>query len=311
MTSPRPVPRDALVSIITPTLDMCDRLKRCIDAVHAQTYGRIEHVVVDGGSSDGTIAYLESEGRVRWISEKDDGQSDALNKGFGMASGDVLTWLNADDTLDARAVEAAVEALRREPGAGLAYGDVEIVMGDRRWVEKPPATLTLDSFRRGNVISQPGTFFTRWAFDAVGGQVDPEFSLTMDFELWLRFATAGIEAVYVPRTLAHFEIHSESKTGSQSPLRFAEEDARALRKHGMVHEAAMAIDRWWWNQTVDELEQMLRNGRRAEARRFARDRLARMRPVGDRVRLFLWLGRVAPWAARRVVRRRTFPSRRA
>ena len=290
-----------LVSIVTPTYNMADRLPRCVESVAGQTYPHVEHVVVDGASTDGTKDYLASQTDLKWISEPDQGQSDALNKGFAMADGEIVTWLNADDVLLPGAVAAVVDAFRANPAAGWVYGDLEVRRGDERWVTKPPPRVTTTTFRRGNVVSQPGTFFTAAALEQVGG-IDADFHLTMDFELWLRFVAAGIPAVYVPIPLAAFEVHLGSKTGSQGELAFAMEEFRALQKHGQPHAAAMAIDRWYWDETLTRLVALLTSHQYVEARALAREAVGHLHPVASRARLFLWAAVLAPALARRLTR---------
>ncbi|MDQ6928651.1 MAG: glycosyltransferase [Actinomycetota bacterium] len=290
-----------LVSIVTPTFGMADRLPVCVGSVADQDYPHIEHIVVDGGSSDGTTDYLASKPHLRWISEPDNGQSDALNKGFAMAAGEIVTWLNADDALLPGAVTAVVDALRSHPDAEWVYGDLEVQRGAERWVSKPASQLLATSFRRGNVISQPGTFFTAAALKRVGG-IDENFNLTMDFELWLRFMEAQVQAIYVPVTLATFEVHEGSKTGSEGGLAFALEEFRALQKHGQPHAAAMAIDHWYWDETLSEMVELLSHGRYREARRVANDARPNLHPVFGRPRLFLWAARISPRAARYLAR---------
>lgn len=292
---------DIRVSVVTPTFNMADRLPRCIESITRQSYPHVEHIVIDGGSSDSTVEYLQRRTDIRWISEPDSGQSDAINKGFRMAGGDLLTWLNADDTLLPDAVASIVSAARSHPESGLIYGDIEVVKDGTRKVLRPPRDLGLTSFQRGNVISQPGTFFTRWALDRVG-LIDETFHLTMDFELWLRIVAAGIATTYVPSVLASFEVHGESKTGSVRAFDFAEEEARALQKHGQPHSAAMAIDRWFWDQELNGLARLLASGQYAEARRRAHADLSQLHPVISRSRLFLWAARLAPRLARSVTR---------
>src|SRR5205823_10324133 len=102
----------ALVSIVTPSLDQAAYLREAIESVRAQTYVPVEHVVVDGGSTDSTLEILREYDGLRWVSEPDRGQSHALNKGFAMARGDVLGWLNADDAYEPDAVAGAVAALQ-------------------------------------------------------------------------------------------------------------------------------------------------------------------------------------------------------
>ena len=289
-----------LVSIVTPTFNMVDRLPRCVESVAAQSYPRIEHVVVDGCSADGTVDYLSGQHHLTWISEPDSGQSNALNKGFAMANGEIVTWLNADDVLLPGSVEAVVNALRAVPEAGWAYGDLEVQRGDERWLTKPPPQISARSFRRGNVISQPGTFFTASALRHVGG-IDEDFHLTMDFELWLRFARAKIPAVYVPFPLARFEVHEASKTGSEGSLAFALEEFRALQKHGEPHAGAMAIDRWYWDETLSKLAELLVNHQYREARAVAHEARTQLHPVFGRARLFLWAVRLSCRLARPLV----------
>lgn len=290
------MPPNPLVSVITPTFGMADRIERCIRSISEQSYPNVEHVVVDGGSTDGTIEILQRSSGVRWVSEPDRGQSDAINKGLRTAAGDVIGWLNADDELAPGAIRRIVDALAANPLAGLAYGDIDVVEPDRTWRLDASPTFGMSALWRGTTIWQPGTFWTRWAQEAVG-EIDEEFHLAMDFEYWLRFAKAGIDGVHVPHVLARFEIHDSSKTGVASKLDFAEEEARALRKHGEIHGAAMAIDRWYWADVVQRVGEAARAGRGEEARATAREALGRMHPIRSRPRLFLLLAAIAPRAA--------------
>lgn len=288
------------VSVVTPTYNMVDRLPRCVDSVAAQTWRDIEHIVIDGGSSDGTVDYLRTQPHLKWVSEKDSGQSNALNKGFAMASGQILTWLNADDSLSQRAAEIAATTLTKAASLDLIYGDIEVVRGWHHRIVKPPATISLGSFRRGNVISQPGTFFTARALEAAGG-IDESFHLTMDFELWLRMMMVGVQARYEPEVLASFEIHGDSKTGSRATLAFAQEEQRAFLKQGWHQEAAMTIDRWFWNDTLDQIVDALEAGEPSRAREVASAALPNLHPVLSRTRAFLWATRWTPGLAHLIV----------
>lgn len=291
-----------LVSIVTPTLNMGDRLERCIASVRAQTYSSIEHIVLDACSTDGTVDLLQRTEGIRWVSEPDRGQSDAINKGLRMATGDVLGWLNADDELVPTTVENVVAALARRPEAGLVYGDIELVENGVRTRVPPSGEFSADAMWRGNTISQPGTFWTRWA-QAIVGDLDEDFHLTMDYELWLRFARARIPALYLPEVVARFEVHEASKTGTAGTLAFVEEEARALRKHGETHGAVMAIDRWYWSDIVRQVGEAALAGRGDEAAAIARRSLPRMTPLRSRTRWFLWLAAVSPRLAGSLYRR--------
>jgi GT2 family glycosyltransferase len=232
---------DPIVSIVTPCLNPGARLARCLDSVAAQTYGRIEHIVIDGASKDGTTELLRASRGIRWISEPDTGQAKAINKGFDLASGEILTWLNADDLLKPDAVERVVSAFDHMPGLGLAYGDCLIVEdGVEVLTWRPPRRLTLQSIESGSSIPQPGAFVARSALQRVG-RLDESFELAMDVDLWLRLLGAGIECRRVTGVVSIFELHGDSKTGSLPRRRFFEETARAFLLAGLPHGAALAL----------------------------------------------------------------------
>jgi glycosyltransferase involved in cell wall biosynthesis len=176
-----------LVTIVTPSLNQARYLRAAIESVRAQDYPRIEHIVVDGGSSDATLDILREFDDIRWISELDRGQSHALNKGFALARGEVFGWLNADDAYLPHAVSRAVGFLQ-ESGAGLVYADVTRVNDDglnpRRIRSRPQWDLWTE-LNLGCGIYSPSVFFTRAAYDSVG-VLDESLELTMDYDLWLR-----------------------------------------------------------------------------------------------------------------------------
>jgi GT2 family glycosyltransferase len=243
------------VSVVTPCLNPGADLQRCLDSVAAQMHADVEHVVVDGGSDDGTRELLAGAAGVRWVSEPDSGQSEAINKGFALATGELLTWLNADDELLPEAAGLAVAAIQAAPDVGWVYGNCEIVDASRSGVRVPAATLDADSFLWGNVIAQPGTFFTREALAAAGG-VDERLRLAMDFDLWVGLTDAGVSACYVPQTLARFHITPESKTGSHGHSAFLAEEALSFVRRGHPRAAAVAAGRsaaWaaWQDGTVE------------------------------------------------------------
>lgn len=231
-----------LVSVITPCLNARDWLERCLDNVASQTYADIEHIVVDGGSTDGTVELLESRG-TRFLSEPDSGQANAINKGFRLATGDLLGWLNADDLFVPDAVEAVTGAFRGNPSAGWNYGQSRVERnGKPELALPPPRRIRKTTLASGNLLTQPGFFMARWALERVG-ELDESLHLGMDYDLWLRLVDAGIPAVYVPRVLAIYEVHENSKTGIVHPSEFVREWAEALFKSGRTREAAFAFGR--------------------------------------------------------------------
>ena len=263
------------VTVVTPCLNPGERLERCLDSVAAQTYPDVEHLVVDGGSTDGTVELLERRG-VPFVSEPDEGQTDAIAKGFARAQGDMLTWLNADDELEPSAAELVVSS-----GADWVYGDCVVVEGDRRTIWRPPPRYGPREVEAGEMIPQPGSFFTQDALERAGG-LDTTFDLAMDIDLWVRLVDAGIEARYVPVELAVFEIHAASKTGYIGRKDFMLEHARALEKSGRRRAAAAAIGRAAAFGEVPEVPawadaQLVRTARSAE---LGIERLRRRDPRG-------------------------------
>jgi glycosyltransferase involved in cell wall biosynthesis len=199
-----------LVSIVTPSLNQARYLREAIESVRAQSYEPIEHIVVDGGSTDGTLELLGEYEGLQWISEPDRGQSHALNKGFALARGEVFGWLNADDAYEPGAVAGGVAAL---DGVGLAYADVTRVNDDRvnpRRIRSRPTWDLWTELNDGNGVFSPAVFFTREAFEAVGG-IDESLHLAMDYDLWLRigkrFGARHVDAVWAVQRL-----HDEAKT---------------------------------------------------------------------------------------------------
>jgi GT2 family glycosyltransferase len=217
-------------------------LTHCLDSVSAQTYEDVEHIIVDGGSTDGTVELVRSRG-LQLISEPDRGQTHALNKGFALATGDYLGWLNADDWLVPHAVERVVAAFAANPEVGWVYCECEVRKenGDSE-IARPPARLNKRTLELGNRLTQQGVFVARWALDRVG-PLDEELDLVMDVDLWLRLIDADVPAAYVPEPLAVFLIHESSKTGSVDLSEFYREEAVALLKSGRRLPAAAGLGR--------------------------------------------------------------------
>lgn len=200
----------------------------------------MEHIVVDGASTDGTVGLLQSAGRIRWISERDSGQSEALVKGFHLAKGDILSWLNADDELLPGAIRVVVDGFSRLPDVGWVYGRALIGGPGMRPVVEPVGPVHDRDLEFGNPIVQPSTFFRRSALD-VAGSVDPELHLAMDLDLWLRFIERRIPRAFVPSVIAKMTYDDRSKTSRIARTEFMKENFLVYLKNGWIGPAYLAL----------------------------------------------------------------------
>ncbi len=203
-----------LVSIVTPSFNQARFLEATIRSVLAQDYPRIEYIVVDGGSTDGSVEIVKKyAGRLAWwISEPDKGQTDALNKGFARAEGEIFAWLNSDDTYQSNAVSSAVKFLSDHPEAGLVYGSANFINEAGDVIGRFASAQTdLRRLKQGYVhIPQQASFFRGDLWRAVG-PLDPSFYFAMDYDLWVRIARRS-QVKYVPQTWANFRLHTAGKT---------------------------------------------------------------------------------------------------
>src|SRR5690348_9724698 len=206
------LPELPLVTIVTPSYQQARYLEQAICSVLEQDYPHIEYFVMDGGSTDGSKQIIERyAGRLAgWVSEKDQGQADAINKGFKRAGGEIVAWLNSDDTYLPGALLRAVKCLQRNPEAGLVYGNVLSIDGEGAAFNlqtfRPYGLDDLMSFR---IISQPGVFMRRSRL-VQAGLLDPSYHLLLDHQLWLRMARLA-PMVYLPETLAAARYHAAAK----------------------------------------------------------------------------------------------------
>ena len=243
-----------LVSIVTPTLQRVDYLERTLRSVRAQTYPNVEHIVVDGGSTDGTLALLERYAgtyNLHWISEPDRGMYDAINKGLRMANGEILAYLNSDDLYFPWTVDVAVEAFGDHPGADVVYGDAIRVDEIHRWVVPvfmPPFS-TLASAAYGSLL-QPVALLRRQVFDTLGG-FDDRFAYVADMDFWLR---AGDRFRFL--RIAEFLALEQRHVGMLSETKRSEMAAEDVRMRAAYRRGIAASQigrvaahvRWhWWS----------------------------------------------------------------
>jgi GT2 family glycosyltransferase len=237
----------SIVSIVTPSYNQGTFIRETIESVLGQEGDfNLDFIVVDGASTDNSVEIIRRYGslvdggnwpvrcrgiRYRWISEADKGQSDAIIKGFGMAEGEILSWLNSDDTLLPGALSKVVERFLEVPSTGIIYGKVRYVDGKGHVVGEVDTGPT-DHGRLAvlNEICQPGAFFRRSDYDATGG-LDPSLHYVMDHDLWIRMTLSGAP-IFLPEFLASYRLHGESKTAAKRhAVAFQQETVGILLRH--------------------------------------------------------------------------------
>jgi glycosyltransferase involved in cell wall biosynthesis len=218
------------ISVVTPTLNARRYLPACLASLAAQAPAAVEHLVVDGGSTDGTRELVGRHGTAILLDRPGLNQAAAINAGFRTASGEVLAWLNADDAYAAEALPTVAGLFGADPTLDVLIGDCVVVgpSGELLWCERPGPYDFERLLRRGNYLAQPSVFVRRQVLAAVG-LLDESLEFAMDYDLWLRLR--GARARYVPQVLAAFRWHAASKT-ARNTLGNWRESVRVRRRYG-------------------------------------------------------------------------------
>ncbi len=209
---PAPLP---WVTVVTPSFNQAPFLEQTIRSVLSQDYPRIKYIVVDGGSTDGSLELIKQYAdRLHWwVSEKDQGQTDALNKGFAHARGEIYAWLNSDDTYEPGAVGEAVKFLVNFPEYGMVYANANYIDEAGGIIGRFPAAQTnYRRLRQGYVHIPQQTAFFRASLWRELGPLDPSFFFAMDYDLWTRIARVADIHYLEDETWANFRIHDAGKT---------------------------------------------------------------------------------------------------
>ena len=230
------------ISVITPSLNQGRYLAECIESVraaaaHAAPH-EIEHIVIDGGSTDGTVDLLRGQPHIRWVSEPDRGQSEAINKGLAKATGEILTYLCADDLYEPGALKSVLDAFAGEAVIDVIYADFWFLEGaSGRKRRKSAARFSPRRLRSHNPLGQPAVWWRRRVYARFGG-FDESLHYCMDHEYWLRLGD-HVHWRYLPVPLAVCRLHADAKTSSQLSAMWRE-TAQMLTRDGWRL-------RPWWN----------------------------------------------------------------
>ena len=222
------------ISIITITYNSAKTVQRALASVQEQTYPDIEHIIVDGASTDGTReiieAYAAKHKNVRWVSEKDNGIYDALNKGIGMATGDVIGFLHSDDKLYSPDSIGQIAAAFQTSETDVVYGDLQYCNGQRvvrRWKSNDFHPRAL---KYGWMPPHPTVYVRSKVYQEVG-LYDDLFHISADYDMILRIFTAGYQTRYIPEVLVSMETGGASNRNAKARLSKTQEDFLVLKKN--------------------------------------------------------------------------------
>ncbi|MDR9395513.1 MAG: glycosyltransferase family 2 protein [Roseovarius sp.] len=227
-----------MISVITAVFNRAETLPAALESLHGQTHASVQHVVQDGGSTDGTLEVLKATSveDIALESAPDGGVYDAINRGIARASGDVVGLLHSDDFLaDGHVLTSVADALA-DPSIDGVYGDIDYVAAEdtsrviRRW---RTGGYTSEKLRRGWMPPHPTLYLRREVFDR-WGTYDTDFRIAADYEAMLRWLVRGqIRLTYIPRVLVKMRVGGESNRSLGRMLRKSREDYRAMRRHGV------------------------------------------------------------------------------
>ncbi|MBI5142773.1 MAG: glycosyltransferase [Nitrospirae bacterium] len=235
-----------LVSIITPCFNAAGTIRDTIESVLGQTYPNIEYIVIDGGSSDGTVDIIREyeprfRDRMRWVSEPDGGIYDAMNKGIRMARGEIIGTINADDWYERDAVERIVAVATGTTGSFIITGRVCICdLHGKKLYHQDACADVAGNVKRFMPVWQAATFVSKAAYDKAG-LFDTSFKISADYDFVFRAVLAGVEFIVSDADVSNMRFGGVSAVGVGNDNLRATEDNRVRRKNGLPYYAAFRL----------------------------------------------------------------------
>lgn len=226
------------ISLVTPSFNQGHYIEKTIQSVLNQNYPNLEYFIQDGNSSDNTVDVIKNyEAKLTgWKSEKDNGQSQAINLGFAQTSGEIMGWLNSDDLLLPGALAAVANYFNQHPDVDVVYGNRLLIdkndMEIGRWILPGHNNKALSWV---DYIPQETLFWRRSIWEKAGGYIDDSYRFAMDWDLLIRLRDAGANFAHIPRFLGAFRVHEEQKTSSEiNEIGFEEMDRIRQRTLGQI-----------------------------------------------------------------------------
>ncbi|QWD62360.1 glycosyltransferase family 2 protein [Polynucleobacter sp. MWH-UH25E] len=221
------------ISVITPSYNQADFLEETIQSVLSQNYPYLEYIIIDGGSDDGSVDIIKKyqNNIYHWVSERDGGQSEAINKGLRLATGDIVCWLNSDDLLMPNTLKTIAHYFQENSDAQFIYGNGVVFHDDcsKKEVNCQPGRVDRKMLGYCDPIQQPSTFWRREIHSKLG-YLDEDLFFTMDWDWFVRVASF-YPLHYLPINFSKYRIHKDHKTGNGG-VRRAEEIHAIVKKYG-------------------------------------------------------------------------------